>query len=271
MQPAARVFDDRYRLESVTQADEHGEAWLGTDLVLARQVTIRIATDAVGLQVKAHMTGSITHGGIVRVYDFNIGPPAFLVGEFVDGSPLAHVLDSGPMTAIRVADFVTQSARALCAAHAAGITHGGLDAWNVLIDRAGMVKLTDFAGTGSELADLRALGLLARLCLERADQVPAAVSDLVGWLTNTDPARRPGDAAAVAVRAARLATEESVSPSTDGRPPPRRPTSSGTRYPATTRTDPEPTSQPLPRKEALHGATAVHPFSTGTGHSPEPL
>jgi hypothetical protein len=33
-------------------------------------------------------------------------------------------------------------------------------------------------------------------------------SDLVGWLTDTDPARRPGDAAAVAARAMQLKTEK---------------------------------------------------------------
>lgn len=137
MRPEARIFADRYRLESVTQADEYGEAWLGTDLALARQVTIKFAADADGLRVKAHMTGSITHAGIVRVYDFDLGPPPFLVTEFVDGSRLARVLADGPMTATWVADFVTQSARALSAAHAAGITHGGLDAWDVLVDRAG--------------------------------------------------------------------------------------------------------------------------------------
>jgi hypothetical protein len=208
MPPSRHMLAGRYRLDALIEAaDEYGEAWLGTDVILARPVTVRIVTDEAAFRVKAHLTGAVTHAGIVRIYDFDAGPPPFLVTEFVDGTPLAQVLRNEPMAAARVLDIVAQLASALASAHSAGVTHGALDAWKVLIGRTGPVKLTDFGGTGSEASDLYALGLLARQCLDHAGHVPASVSGVADWLTGTDPSRRPRDAAAVAARARLLLTE----------------------------------------------------------------
>src|SRR5579875_1632197 len=113
MPPSRHMLAGRYRLDTLIEAaDEYGEAWLGTDVILARPVTVRIVTDEAAFRVKAHLTGAVTHAGIVRIYDFDAGPPPFLVTEFVDGAPLAQVLLNEPMAAARVLDIVAQLASA---------------------------------------------------------------------------------------------------------------------------------------------------------------
>lgn len=61
-----------------------------------------------------------------------------------DGPSLADVLSSGPMDAARTMDVVAQAAAGLHAAHQAGLVHQDVKPANLLLDRDGHVKVTDF-------------------------------------------------------------------------------------------------------------------------------
>src|SRR5262245_49461162 len=106
---------------------------------------------------------------------------AFLVTEFVDGLPLlAHLERAGWTTVNQGLRLVKEACRGLALVHAQGGAHRDLNPDNVLIDRAGVVRLVDFGfGTGRDLPVvlLRGLpGTLTYLAPEvlHGDSTPAA-------------------------------------------------------------------------------------------------
>jgi eukaryotic-like serine/threonine-protein kinase len=139
--------------------------------------------------------GSLSHPGIARVYDYREADPPCLVMELVDGPSLARLLEDGPLDPARAMGLIGQAARALAAAHAAGLVHRGIKRGNVLVGPGGQVKITDFGiahaagsaaltrpgallgtpaylaperaagGPGTPAADLYALGIVAYQCL----------------------------------------------------------------------------------------------------------
>lgn len=71
---------------------------------------------------------------------------AATVREYVDGVALRALLGATPKLDPRSALAVLAAAvRALAAAHDQGVTHGGFQPDNVLVDRAGRSKVADFA------------------------------------------------------------------------------------------------------------------------------
>jgi len=64
--------------------------------------------------------------------------------ELVDGTSLARLLADGPVDAARLLNLIAQAAEALQASHAAGVIHRDVKPGNLLIGKAGQVKITDF-------------------------------------------------------------------------------------------------------------------------------
>ena len=132
-----------------------GEVWRATDLVLDRPVAIKLlrfgyAAEGVELarfRAEARHAGSLSHPGIAHVYDYGEAQPPlppFLVMELVDGSSLSRLLDKGPLDPARTMDLIAQAARALQAAHTAGLIHRDIKPGNLLVSRRGQLKITDF-------------------------------------------------------------------------------------------------------------------------------
>ncbi|MFM6971693.1 MAG: serine/threonine-protein kinase, partial [Rhodoluna sp.] len=86
------------------------------------------------------------HDGIANVYDYGeSGGSAYLVMELVPGDSLARILElDRSLPGDRVLDIVAQTARALYAAHEAGLVHRDVKPGNLLITPEGEVKITDF-------------------------------------------------------------------------------------------------------------------------------
>jgi serine/threonine-protein kinase len=132
-----------------------GEVWRATDLVLDRPVAIKLlrygyAAEGVELarfRAEARHAGSLSHPGIAHVYDYGEAHPPlppYLVMELVDGSSLSRLLDKGPLDPARTMDLIAQAARALQAAHTAGLVHRDIKPGNLLVSRRGQLKITDF-------------------------------------------------------------------------------------------------------------------------------
>lgn len=117
---------------------------------------LQVETVAAAL-AEARTASLLQHGHIVSVIDFTFDAAyAYLVMEYVDGMSLAEFLeqvDGHSLTydeAAAVADALVQ---ALSFAHENGVLHLDVKPANVLIDRNGNVKLTDFGmATLSEAA-----------------------------------------------------------------------------------------------------------------------
>ncbi len=152
----------RYRLVRHVATGGMGQVWAADDLVLGRRVAIKVLKDDLAAQPafldrferEAQHAARITHPNIATLHDYvrddrRRPPRTFLVMELVEGEPLSAMLRRTPIppltTTLRI---LTQSADALAAAHRNGVVHRDVKPANILLDREGQVKLTDFGIAG---------------------------------------------------------------------------------------------------------------------------
>ncbi|GLZ12608.1 putative serine/threonine-protein kinase PknA [Actinomadura sp. NBRC 104425] len=163
------VLNDRYRLVQPVATGGMGEVWTARDERTGRDVAVKLLREDVPPDVaaperfaaEARCAEVLRHEGIARVYDHGThSGRAYLVMELVPGEPLSAVLARvGRLTAWRTLDLVAQTARALAAAHRAGIVHRDVKPGNLLVTADGTVKITDFGiARGPESAGVTAAG-----------------------------------------------------------------------------------------------------------------
>ena len=146
----------RYRLTDRIAVGGMGEVWRGEDDLLTRSVAVKLlptgrAGDEAFLarfRAEARYAASLSHPGIARVYDYGESAEfggAYLVMELVNGEPLSAILArAGRLPPDAMLDIVSQAARALDAAHEAGIVHRDIKPGNLLVAAGGTTKITDF-------------------------------------------------------------------------------------------------------------------------------
>ncbi len=146
----------RYRLTDRIAAGGMGEVWRGEDVLLNRAVAVKLLpTGRAGdepflarFRAEARYAASLSHPGIARVYDYGESAEtggAYLVMELVNGEPLSAILArAGRLSPDATLDIVGQAARALDAAHQAGIVHRDIKPGNLLVAAGGTTKITDF-------------------------------------------------------------------------------------------------------------------------------
>jgi serine/threonine-protein kinase len=130
-----------------------GVVYLVDDTRLSRPVALKALTPEVGrdhsrrerLRLEARAAAALSHPGIATVYALEeIGDDIYLSYEYVPGETLRALLASGPLPIARVVTIGTQLARALAAAHTAGVTHRDIKPENVMRTPSGGVKILDF-------------------------------------------------------------------------------------------------------------------------------
>ncbi|HEX4593178.1 MAG TPA: protein kinase [Bryobacteraceae bacterium] len=130
-----------------------GEVWRGRDERLNRTVAIKILPPDLAndpqrrarFEQEARALGALNHPNIVAVYDVGQDDGrSYIVSELVDGEPLRGIIDRGPLPIRKVIDYAVQMAEALAAAHELGIVHRDFKPENVMVTRAGRVKVLDF-------------------------------------------------------------------------------------------------------------------------------
>jgi eukaryotic-like serine/threonine-protein kinase len=155
---AGALLDGRYRLGPVLAHGGMSVVYRGTDVRLDRPVAIkvmdpRLAADPafrVRFEREARAAARIDHPAVVDVYDqgaavFGDGPVAFLVMELVEGGTLREVLAVHGRLDVPEAVAVLEPVLAgLAQAHRRGLVHRDVKPENVLISRAGEVKVADF-------------------------------------------------------------------------------------------------------------------------------
>jgi len=146
----------RYRLTDRIAAGGMGEVWRGEDQLLNRAVAVKLLpTGRAGdesflarFRAEARYAASLSHPGIARVYDYGESAEfggAYLIMELVKGEPLSAILArAGRLSPDATLDIVGQAARALDAAHQAGIVHRDIKPGNLLVAAGGTTKITDF-------------------------------------------------------------------------------------------------------------------------------
>ncbi|MCA1664196.1 MAG: serine/threonine protein kinase, partial [Myxococcales bacterium] len=105
----------------------------------------------------------LSHANVVTVYEIGAaGDQLFIVMELVDGTTLRDWIGGERRPWREIVRVFVAAGRGLQAAHSLGLIHRDFKPSNVLLDRSGAVKVSDFGlvGTGDELAGdaLRAAG-----------------------------------------------------------------------------------------------------------------
>ncbi len=164
------VLAGRYRLLTLLGRGGAGEVWKAEDTVLARQVAVKLLRSLEGdpmdaverFRAEAQAAARLMHPNVVATYDVGAaGEHVFLVMELVSGPDLAQLMRSeGLPSAKLVADIATQGARALDAAHAAGIIHRDVKPGNLLLAADGTLKITDFGIAKGVDAEATGVGVL---------------------------------------------------------------------------------------------------------------
>ncbi|RZT19833.1 serine/threonine-protein kinase [Kribbella sp. VKM Ac-2569] len=164
------VLAGRYRLLTLLGRGGAGEVWQAEDTLLARQVAVKLLRSLEGdpmdavqrFRAEAQSAARLTHPNVVATYDVGTeGDHVFLVMELVQGPDLAQLMrTSGLPDATLVEDIALQGARALDAAHAAGIVHRDVKPGNLMLATDGTLKMTDFGIAKSAGNETTGLGVL---------------------------------------------------------------------------------------------------------------
>jgi len=187
-EPGTRLAG-RYRLVDQVNAGAGWTYWKATDETLARSVTVltfapgfpRVA--AAGAAARA--ASRLNDPRFPQVFDVeDAEEPPYVVMEWVVGDSLLDMLSEGPLEPPRAAALISEAARAITAAHAAGLAHLRLDPACLHWTPGGGVKIAglgiDAALTGPDLTgpDLTGPELTAPdLAGEDAEADPVAGED----------------------------------------------------------------------------------------------
>ena len=148
-----------------------GAVYLAEDPLLKRRVAIKVthaggtAEQEQGLlrfRREAEISAHLNHPNVITVFDVGEDPAAgaFIAMEFVDGESLAAMIRSDHLSLEARLKVLLQAARALGAAHAAGIIHRDIKPQNLMVGLDGRVKLMDFGIARGEESSLTATGAI---------------------------------------------------------------------------------------------------------------
>lgn len=159
-------LSDRYELGDILGFGGMSEVHLARDLRLHRDVAVKVlradlARDPsfyLRFRREAQNAAALNHPAIVAVYDTGeaetpTGPLPYIVMEYVDGVTLRDIVHTeGPMPSKRAIEVIADACQALNFSHQHGIIHRDVKPANIMISKAGAVKVMDF-GIARALAD----------------------------------------------------------------------------------------------------------------------
>lgn len=180
-----RVISNRYEILDLVARGGMARVYRARDRLLVRTVAVKVLNPEFAadpnfverFRREAQAAASLTHPNIVAVYDWDHdGDTYYIVMEFVEGRTLRDLLKSGGRLHYRrAAEIASDIALALEAAHRKGVVHRDVKPGNIMLTRAGEVKVADFGiaraiGTDEALTQAGSvLGTASYLSPEQAD------------------------------------------------------------------------------------------------------
>jgi serine/threonine-protein kinase len=161
MLPANTVLANRYKLLDQLGAGGAAVVYRAEDLRLGRVVAVKVLRpefvgnpeQAARFENEARAAAALTAPNVVDVYDYGRDAGTlFIVMQYIDGEDLKHVIRArGPLRPQEAARIAADVCNGLEAAHERGLIHRDVKPQNILIDRHGVVRITDF-GVAKALA-----------------------------------------------------------------------------------------------------------------------
>lgn len=157
----------KYEILEVLGRGGMGAVYKGFDPVISREVAIKTiaksSLDAGELQHllarfrhEAQVVGRLAHPGIVQIYDYGEDEElAYIVMELVNGKTLhEHLLQQANYDLREVSEIMRQLLDSLGHAHAAGVVHRDMKPSNIMINKDGGIKISDFGIAHTEASEL---------------------------------------------------------------------------------------------------------------------
>jgi len=162
----------KYKILGIIGKGGMGIVYKGLDPDIEREVaikTIRFDTLTEGMEKEELLTrvireakaaGRLSHPNIITIYDVVRDKDlTYIVMQYVDGSSLQALIDSGKMFSPReIIDILKSVSDALDFAHRGGIVHRDIKPANILIDSTGKPFLADFGVARIETSTLTQAG-----------------------------------------------------------------------------------------------------------------
>ncbi|MFC9965593.1 MULTISPECIES: Stk1 family PASTA domain-containing Ser/Thr kinase [Nocardia] len=159
-------LSSRYELGEIIGFGGMSEVHKARDVRLSRDVAIKVLradlardpTFYLRFKREAQNAAALNHPAIVAVYDtgeatVDDGPLPYIVMEYVEGDTLRDIVrGKGPLAPRKAMEIVADVCAALDFSHKAGIVHRDMKPANIMINRAGAVKVMDF-GIARAIAD----------------------------------------------------------------------------------------------------------------------
>jgi serine/threonine-protein kinase len=149
-----KVLDSRYKILELIGLGGMAFVLKAEDLVMNRIVAIKILNDEYNGNEQAETrfineskaVAMLSHKNIVGVYDVAIYPDLkYIVMEYLDGITLREYLDNkGALPWKEACVYILQILRALEHAHSKGVIHRDIKPQNVILQKNGEIKVTDF-------------------------------------------------------------------------------------------------------------------------------
>jgi len=148
----------RYEIVGKLGQGSMGVVYVGRDPYINRLVSIKISRpsrNVVGERaekyrekffVEAQSAGKLLHPNIVAIYDAGMYKDfCYITMEYIDGPTLQKFCTRDNfLPTSRVAEVIFSACKALDFAHKKGVIHRDIKPSNIMINKAGVVKITDF-------------------------------------------------------------------------------------------------------------------------------
>lgn len=149
-----KVLDKRYRILDVVGIGGMAVVLKAEDLVMNRLVALKILSESLNGDKameqrfinESKAVAMASHKNIVSIYDVAIFTDMkYIVMEFLDGITLKEYIDGkGILFWKEAAFYAIQILRALEHAHSKGIVHRDIKPQNIMLNKSGEIKVTDF-------------------------------------------------------------------------------------------------------------------------------
>jgi eukaryotic-like serine/threonine-protein kinase len=142
----------KYEVESLITVGGMGEVYLARDpsgvpiaLKILRRHLVASPQAVDRFETEARAASALHHPNIVTVCESGESAAGlFIAMEWIDGLTLRERIGAGPVDTQEAIDWGGQAARAVAAAHAAGILHRDIKPENIVIGKDGVLKVLDF-------------------------------------------------------------------------------------------------------------------------------
>ena len=152
-----------YAIERKLGQGGMGVVYQATDVRLDRPVALKVLPQELTRDPErrerflreARAASAVNHPAIAQIYDVETeGDLSYIAMEYIDGSTVSQLISRGELDILSAVEIGLQAARALAAAHEAGIVHRDIKSDNLMVTRDGHPKVLDFGL--AKLTDLSA-------------------------------------------------------------------------------------------------------------------